>query len=188
MGRKYKLSKRDVIKISEIVAYNVLQNCQGKINNSKNLEDNRKPEEAEDSESIKNDTFSNIKYCLKFFICPWSINKSLKKNNSLIEDVITWFVSCILEIIGSVGWLFSIIGIGWTIYICYCRKSSDYIILLGIFFLTLLVSVLLIVLGMRFSEEKDVEKIYLFSSTIMAILSFVVAGAALYWTIFMEKK
>ena len=175
MGKKYKLSKKELLKIEERALYNALKKYE------KNLMKSANEKEAE--RNRKEDDISNWKYCLMFFFVPWLVGKYLKNNKRLYENVIVFFITFILEFIGSVGWLAAIIGIcvNGKNFLVTCEIKS--MVSTGLFIIIWLISVLFIILGNRLSEEKDSKQIYTVATTIMAILTFIVAVVTLFFTI-----
>ena len=172
MGKKYILSKKELQKIEEKATYNALKKLK-----EQQLKSDREQEEK------KRDNISNLKYFIMFFLAPWFVGKHLKNNKRLYENVIVFFITFILELIGSVGWLAAIIGIFISAkdFLVTCEIKS--MASAGLFFIILLISVLFIILGNRLSEEKDSKQIYTVATTIMAILTFMVAVVTLFFTI-----
>lgn len=184
MGKKYTLKEKELLKIEERAAYNALKQFEKELmeaarrkEKETQLEISREKEKEE-----KKDRRFYLKYCLAFYLCPWLAYKYLKKNKRLYEDVIVVVITIFLEFIGSVGWLCAIVGIISRVIMCFWKHELQPLAPIGIFCIILVISVLLIIIGKRFSEESDSEKIYLFATTIMAILSFLVAAVTLWFT------
>lgn len=115
-------------------------------------------------------------------MCPWLAYKYFNKNKRLYEDVIVAVITIFLEVIGSFGWLGAIVGIISRVIMCFRKHELQPLAPIGFFCIILVISVLLIIMGKRFSEEKDSEKIYSFATTIMAILSFMVAAGSFFFS------
>lgn len=184
MGKKYTLKEKDLLKMEERAAYNALKQFEKEL-----MEAARKKEKEtqleisrEKEKEEKKDRRFYLKYCLAFYLCPWIVYKYLKKNKRLYEDVFVVVITIFLEVIGSFGWLCAILGIFSSVSVCLETHELQSLVSVGIFFIILLISVLLIIIGERFLEEKDSGKIYSFATTIMAILSFMVAAVTLWFT------
>ena len=184
MGKKYTLKEKELLKIVERAAYNALKQFEKKpIESACEKEKETHLEISHEKEKDeKRDWIFDIKYCLVFYLCPWLAYKYFNKNKRLYEDVIVAVITLFLELIGSVGWLGAIVGIISSVIMCFWKHELQPLAPIGIFCIILVISVLLIIIGKRFSEESDSEKIYLFATTIMAILSFMVAAVTLWFT------
>ena len=184
MGKKYTLKEKKLLKIQERASYNALKQFEKELmeaarrkEKETQLEISREKEKEE-----KRDRRFYLKYCLAFYLCPWLAYKYFNKNKQLYEDVIVAVITIFLEVIGSFGWLGAIVGIISRVIMCFRKHELKPLAPIGIFFIILLISVLLIIIGKRFSEERDSEKIYLFATTIMAILSFMVAAGSFFFS------
>lgn len=185
---KKALKEKELLKIEEEAMYNALKKFHKELTEQAGENEESQTVITKDIKQIENNKLYNLIYYLEFFFCPWLVYKNLKKNNRLYEDVIILFVSVVLELIGVIGWIASIFGIIISIKLHLYNNDSRGMVLLGISIFILLLSNLLTILGIKFSGERDAEKIYSFSATIMAILSFVVAAITLCVTVLCTSK
>lgn len=155
-------------------------------------EENANAKESKKMEEEKTDTKELAqekkkgKWCkatlsvLNVLFFPWKISKRFRLKERLYDSALVAIVSGMVEFIGSMIWLFSIvITIGCIIdrikQELWCELP--FVILVGLMFV--FVGSLLVLTGEDFSKEEDSNRIYAFSSSIIALISFVVSVIAL---------
>lgn len=164
---KDSLSKEELIEIYEEAYYKALK---------------RISEEKESKKEIqKYKWYQEIWFVLNFIFFPWNINKRFKVKNNVYDNMIVLVISLILYFIGFVLWL---AGIGALIYLgrdIYNMNSvaaciSDFSIMLYCLFF----GGVMTVSARQFSEERDSNRIYAFSTIIMGMLSCAIGIIALF--------
>ena len=161
-----KKEKEELIKIYEEAYYRAMK----KINDEQEkVEDNKKVEE-------KREWYAEVLFILNIIFCPWKINKRFQVNNQIYDGILVFFVSFILEASGTLVW-----GVGLLAAlkkIIMQMQEGVYIRIIetvGLGALAMIFGSLLIVSGKEFSKVTDSNKIYAYSSSLIALRSCVIA-------------
>lgn len=137
--------------------------------------ESEKEMENEHTEKRKYKWYENIFFVLNALLWPWKIHKNFHLKDNMYENVLVVFISIIMQILGAFLWLFGIIMILSVFFI----NHNDIIttIALGIFSLTF--GSMFILAGGQFSEEKDSNRIYAYSSCMLALVGCIIAIVAI---------
>lgn len=116
--------------------------------------------------------YENLLYFLNVFFFPWVINKRFRLNKHLYDGVLVFFVSAIMQLIGTVVWVVGIVG---AVYALYQGIRFDEIYnmfsLLAISFLMMVLGSIITIFGNSFGEETNSERIYAYSACILGLIS-----------------
>lgn len=144
----------------------------------------------EQEKAVSNESVTKIKkdkwYIKMFFLlnilfCPWKISKRFTINKGIYDSILILFVSGVLEIVGTLMWLFGVFLILYEVYIMIQVEISDtlftgsFIGIYAIFFGSLFV-----LASNAFIKEVDSNKIYAYSACIIALVSCVVSIITLF--------
>lgn len=173
MGKKKKKQK----KIVEIYIHQFDMNEVYVLNNKGNhstLDKDKKSEILTENVFIKKDNkLSDVLYFLTALFCPFWCNRMFNLKDDVYVQSLAFVVSVVLQFTGMAAW---IMGIGSSVYLFTKAEGfneilTSIVIILGFFFL----ASILIFSGQAFEREKDSDKIYQFSSCIIAIISCIIS-------------
>lgn len=126
--------------------------------------------------------YDNVLLFLNFIFFPWKISKRFKINDRIYDSILVLIVSMILEVIGFIMW-----GIGGIVLIYSIVQKIQGIIQIDIMLIKMALGIVSILLGSmlvlaaeQFSNEKDSNKIYAYSASIIALISCIVSVIALF--------
>lgn len=114
---------------------------------------------------------------LNVLFFPWKISKRFRLKDRLYDSVVVGIVSGMVQFIGSLVWLFGII----ITITCFTGGIKYWIWyeLLFVGLMSIFMGSFLVLAGDDFSKEEDSSRIYAFSSSFIALISFVVSIIAL---------
>lgn len=111
----------------------------------------------------------------KCSIFPWRIRKKFKLKDNIYDNMLTLIISLIMYGIGAVLQLISLVGvIGIISGIGKLQVTALLWIGVIVIYCLFLASVI-IISAKQFSNEKDSNKIYAFSSIIIALISCIIS-------------
>lgn len=161
-----KKDKEELIKIHEEAYYRAIKRLNGEQGKG---EDNKKVEE-------KRKWYEETFFILNIIFCPWKINTRFQVNNQIYDGILVFFVSFILEASGTIVWGAGFLAAARKIIMqmeegLYFRIIET--VVLGA--LAMIFGSLLILSGKEFSKVTDSNKIYAYSSSLIALISCVIA-------------
>lgn len=119
--------------------------------------------------------YENILFVLNALLWPWKIHKNFQLKDNMYDNVLVVFISIIMQILGAVLWLFGIIMILSVFFI----NHNDIIITIALGIFSLTFGSMFILAGGKFSEEKESNKIYAYSSCMLALVGCIIAIVAI---------
>ena len=129
----------------------------------KRIENESKSENEPEQKVKKYKKYEWVQYFLNVVFFPWKIHEKFKLKDNIYDDMLTLIISFIMYGIGGFLQLVSlggVIGIIWIVVIViYC----------------LFLASVIIISAKQFSNEKDSNKIYAFSSIIIAVISCIIS-------------
>lgn len=150
----------------------------------KRIEDEKVESDKKKPETKKYKWYEKCLFVFNLIIWPWKINKRFYINNQIYDNVLVLVVSGVIQVIGSLMWLFGIIGT--VIEICkifsldISRESiCKGVIVIVVSIITLFWGSIFIEVGEEFRKETDRNIIYAYSASIIALISCVVSIIAL---------
>lgn len=164
------MSKEEIIEIQAESYYRAL----------KRIEDEKAKADETKKEKKRYKWYENVLFALNVFFFPWKVNKKFCINNQIYDGILLIIVSLLMQIIGSIIWLYGIYVIIHLIYKSFLSGiNSGTINSLSIAVLSILFGSIFILAGDEFSKETDSNKIYAYSASIVALISCVVSIIAL---------
>lgn len=131
--------------------------------------------ENEHTEKRKYKWYENIFFVLNILLWPWKIHKNFQLKDNIYDNVLVVFISIIMQILGAVLWLFGIIIILSIFFI----NNNDIITTVAFAIFSLTFGSMFILAGGQFSEEKDSNRIYAYSSCMLALVGCIIAIVAI---------
>ncbi len=182
MGKKRK-DKKKITKICilnniEIIEHKSLIEKENRIceccENKDELENNLQNKEKE-----KDSKIWDVLFDLNLLLFPFAINKKFKVNKNIYESLLVIFISIALMIIGAIVWGISVVSFFLWLFKIHglYKKIIAIVIILWMF----LIASVLVISGKEFIKETDSNKIYSFSSIIIALISFIFAIITFLW-------
>ena len=133
-------------------------------------------EKSDSKDETKRKKIENIFFTLNILCWPWKINKKFKINNQIYDGILVLFVSLSLQLLGTGIWL---IGVGalFNYFMSVFQQGiqNSVIEAFGIGILSMVFGSLFILSGKEFSKVTDSNKIYAYSSSLIALMSCVIA-------------
>lgn len=158
------LSQEKMIKIQAEAYYRVIK----QIESEKEIENKH-------TEVRKYKWYENILFVINALLWPWKIHKNFQLKDNIYDNVLVVFISIIMQILGAVLWLFGIIIILSIFFI----NNNDIITTVAFAIFSLTFGSMFILAGDQFSEEKDSNRIYAYSSCMLALVGCIIAIVAI---------
>lgn len=158
------LSQEKMIKIQAEAYYRVIK----QIESEKEIENKH-------TEVRKYKWYENILFVINALLWPWKIHKNFQLKDNIYDNVLVVFISIIMQILGAVLWLFGIIIILSIFFI----NNNDIITTVAFAIFSLTFGSMFILAGGQFSEEKDSNRIYAYSSCMLALVGCIIAIVAI---------
>ena len=117
----------------------------------------------------------NILFVLNALLWPWKIHKNFQLKDNMYDNVLVVFISIIMQSLGAVLWFFGIVMIPSAFFMKHNAIITT--IVFAIFSLTF--GSMFILAGGQFSEEKDSNRIYAYSSCMLALVGCIIAIVAI---------
>lgn len=125
--------------------------------------------------------YNKLFFMLGVVIWPWKVRKQAAVNSEVYDSILVMFTSGALHIIGAVMWFFGIIASIFEMYkIITIGISSVFVVFFLLGLVSLFLGDIFIMAGDEFSKEKDSNKIYAYSASIIALVSCGVGIIALF--------
>lgn len=175
---KKKITEIYILNNIEIIEHKSLIEKESRIceycENKDELENNLQNKEKE-----KHSKLWDVLFDLNLLFFPFVINKKFKVNKNIYESLLVIFISTALMIIGAIVWGISVIAFFLWLFKIHglCKKIIAIVIILWMFF----IASVLVISGKEFIKETDSNKIYSFSSNIIALISFIFAIITFLW-------
>lgn len=161
------LSQEKMIEIQAEAYYRVIK----RIESEKEIENKH-------TEARKYKWYENILFVINALLWPWKIHKNFQLKDNIYDNVLVVFISIIMQILGAVLWLFGIIIILSNFFI----NNNDIITTVSFAIFSLTFGSMFILAGGQFSEEKDSNRIYAYSSCMLALVGCIIAIVAIILT------
>ena len=158
------LSQEKMIEIQAEAYYRVIK----RIESEKEIENKH-------TEVRKYKWYENILFVINALLWPWKIHKNFQLKDNIYDNVLVVFISIIMQILGAVLWLFGIIIILSIFFI----NNNDIITTVAFAIFSLTFGSMFILAGGQFSEEKDSNRIYAYSSCMLALVGCIIAIVAI---------
>lgn len=143
----------------------------------KRIEEEKKREEKKEEKNstpLKKDKwYMNILFILNFLFFPFKINKRFQLRKQMYDSVLQLFVIMILEFSGILMWLAGLLHLIYVILSGFIWIYASFDIVIALF------GSLFYMAGQAFSKERDSNKIYAYSASILALVSCIVSVIAL---------
>ena len=168
-----KKDREELISIYEEAHYRAMKRLIDEQNKDKIEENNKEV-------LIDRKRYEEVFYILNILFWPWKISKKFHINNQVYDGILVFFVSFILEVSGGIIWCGGIIKAFGSI-IAQVQKGL-YIQIIESLSLGVLIMVfgsLFFISGKEFSKVTDSNKIYAYSSSLISLISCLVALVAL---------
>lgn len=124
--------------------------------------------------------YEYVFFVLNAIFFPWKINNKFNISNRIYDDVLVMLVSGALQIIGIIIWYFGVASIVYEIYqLLKFGVRIEFIIVFLIGVMLLFLGSTLILASNAFEKEKDSNRIYAYSASVIALISCVVSIIAL---------
>ncbi len=167
------LSQEKMIEIQAEAYYRVIK----RIESEKEIK-SEKEIENKHTEARKYKWYENILFVINALLWPWKIHKNFQLKDNIYDNVLVVFISIIMQILGAVLWLFGIIIILSNFFI----NNNDIITTVSFAIFSLTFGSMFILAGGQFSEEKDSNRIYAYSSCMLALVGCIIAIVAIILT------
>ena len=167
------LSQEKMIEIQAEAYYRVIK----RIESEKEIK-SEKEIENKHTEARKYKWYENIFFVINALLWPWKIHKNFQLKDNIYDNVLVVFISIIMQILGAVLWLFGIIIILSNFFI----NNNDIITTVSFAIFSLTFGSMFILAGGQFSEEKDSNRIYAYSSCMLALVGCIIAIVAIILT------
>lgn len=167
------LSQEKMIEIQAEAYYRVIK----RIENEKEIK-SEKEIENKHTEVRKYKWYENILFVINALLWPWKIHKNFQLKDNIYDNVLVVFISIIMQILGTVLWLFGIIIILSNFFI----NNNGIITTVAFAIFSLTFGSMFILAGGQFSEEKDSNRIYAYSSCMLALVGCIIAIVAIILT------
>lgn len=146
------------------------------------IDEHDKDEMEEDKEKVLEvrKWYEEVFYLLNVIFCPWRISKKFHINNQIYDGILVFSVSFILEVCGTIIWCGGMVKAFRSIIVQV--QKGLYIQIIESLSLGVLIMVfgsLFFISGKEFSKVTDSNKIYAYSSSLISLISCLVALVAL---------
>lgn len=164
------LSQEQMVEIQAEAYYRAIK----RIESEKEIK-SEKEIENKHTEVRKYKWYENILFVLNALLWPWKIHKNFQLKDNMYDNILVVFISIIMQSLGAVLWFFGIVMIPSAFFM----KHNDIIttIVFAIFSLTF--GSMFILAGGQFSKEKDSNRIYAYSSCMLALVGCIIAIVAI---------
>jgi len=115
-----------------------------------------------------------VQYFLNVLFFPWRIRKKFKLKDNIYDNMLTLIISLIMYGIGAVLQLISLVGVIGIISGIGKLQVTALLWIGVIVIYCLFFASVIIISAKQFSNEKDSNKIYAFSSIIIALISCII--------------
>lgn len=164
------ISQERIIEIQAEAYYRALK----RIENEKLKEAEKMPEKN------KYKWYEEVFFLLNTLFWPWKISKKFSVSNRIYDSILVLIISSTFVIVGTVIWIIGIIGQVYLIYrMIKLGITGELLIISAIMLYVLLGGSILVLAGNEFEKEKDSNKIYAYSASIIALISCIVSIIAL---------
>ena len=116
-----------------------------------------------------------MQYFLNVLLFPWRIRKKFKLKDNIYDDMLTLIISFIMY---GIGGFLQLVSLGGVIGIAknIGKLQVTALLWIGVIFIyCLFFASVIIISAKQFSNEKDSNKIYAFSSIIIALISCIIS-------------
>lgn len=141
----------------------------------KRIENGSQSENEPEHKVKKYKKYELMQYFLNVLFFPWKICKKFKLKNNIYDDMLTLIISFIMYCIGGFLQLISLGGVIGIINNIGKLQVTALLCICVIIIYCLLFASIIIISAKQFSEEKDSNKIYAFSSIIIALISCIIS-------------
>lgn len=163
-------SQEKMIEIQAEAYYRALK----RIETEKSKTDEQKPEKK------KYKWYENVLFVLNVLFWPWRINKKFNVSNRIYDNILVLFVSGVLKLVGGLMWLFGMFAIIYEIYQLIIEGIMEEIVNVSpVVIFSLFLGSTFVLAGEEFGKETDSNKIYAYSSCIIALISCVLSIIAM---------
>lgn len=165
------LSKNEWIEIHEEAYYRAM----------KRLQDEKNSEKLMKHEKEK--WYANLLFVLNLLFLPWKETRFMKLKNHVYDNILVMVVSLVLEVAGIFLWLSGLIG-SIILIITLIVGGFVPIVLEGLLvcFLIWVMGSCFSICGKEFGKEQDSNRIYAYSSCIIALAGCIISLIALLQT------
>ena len=163
--QKDDLTKEELIDIYAKAYYKAL----------KRIENESKSENEPKHKVKKYKKYEWVQYFLNVIFFPWRIRKKFKLKDNIYDDMLTLIISFIMC---GIGGFLQLVSLGCVIGIARNIGKLQVTTLLWIVVIViycLFFASIIIISAKQFSNEKDSNKIYAFSSIIIALISCIIS-------------
>lgn len=157
------LSQEQMIEIQTEAYYRAIKRIESEKENKYN--------EGKMNEERKYKWYENILFVLNVLICPWKIHKKFQLKDNIYDSVLVVFVSSMIQIGGELLRLLGVAIILRAFFVGY----RDILTIIAIVMVSLTLGSAFILAGDQFGKEKDSNKIYAYSSCMLAIAGCIIA-------------
>lgn len=180
MRKKYRKKPREQIikyKNNNISQENMIEiHAEAYYRALKKIEQEKTNHQEQKQERTKYTWYMELLLMLNLVLFPWKISKKFNINNQIYDSVLVFFVSMALCPIGMIVWILGAYEIIQVIKeLTKVGISYALVIRFGIGLVCLVLGSIFVLAGKTFSEEEDSNKIYAYSASIIAMLSFAVS-------------
>lgn len=146
----------------------------------KKIEQEKTSCQEQEQEKTKNKWYMKVLLILNVIFWPWKINSKFSINNQMYDSILVFFVSVVLQLVGTSMWVLGVIAIVFAIYQMIAVRIAVILwVSCCIGLLLIMLGSMFVLSGENFSQEEDSNKIYAYSASIIAMLSCVVSIIAL---------
>ena len=160
--QKDDLTKEELIDIYAEAYYKALKRIE-----------NESRSENEPEHKVKD--YEWVQYFLNVLFFPWRIRKKFKLKDNIYDNMLTLIISLIMYGIGAVLQLISLVGVIGIISGIGKLQVTALLWIGVIVIYCLFFASVIIISAKQFSNEKDSNKIYAFSSIIIALISCIIS-------------
>lgn len=168
---KTKLIIESILTQSIVNAYQI-------IDEKKRIESENLEKQEEDNKNLdKEKWYINLYFMLNVLVFPRKIHKRFKINNQIYDSILVLFVSFVLGLFGSIIRLVGVYAFGCGLKLLFMDSIDCWNVIksFSLAFLALLFGSLFILSGEEFSKVSDSNRIYAYSSCIIALLGCIIA-------------
>jgi len=170
--QKDDLTKEELIDIYAEAYYKALKRIE-----------NESRSENEPEHKVKD--YKKYEWVQYFLFFPWRIRKKFKLKDNIYDNMLTLIISLIMYGIGAVLQLISLVGVIGIISGIGKLQVTALLWIGVIVIYCLFFASVIIISAKQFSNEKDSNKIYAFSSIIIALISCIISTVTFVMQFFM---
>lgn len=157
------LSQEQMIEIQTEAYYRAIKRIESEKENKYN--------EGKMNEERKYKWYEKILFALNIWICPWKIYKKFQLKDNIYDSILVVFISSMIQIGGELLRLLGILIILRAFFV----GNSDILTIIATGMMLLTFGSVFILAGDQFGKEKDSNKIYAYSSCMLAIAGCIIA-------------